>query len=115
MTQLFARLKPYDPKREHAMQVFVLGHLRFDAGDWVPVDFKVGGALRAVHQSYYDDQSPLAFDVCTLDQAAALGFKPAVDAKGKDAAPATAPPPAEDGATPENASAPQGRGRKKES
>ena len=65
MSEYYARLRPFDPRREHAMRVFVLGHLRFDAGAWVAVDTSTAEALRRVHQSYYDPLSPVAFEICS--------------------------------------------------
>ena len=77
MNEYYARLKPLDVKREHAMRVFVLGRQRFDSGHWVPVDREVAQRLRQVHQSYYDELSPLAFDVCTKQEWEALQPRPA--------------------------------------
>lgn len=114
MDDLYARVKPYDPKRDHVMKVYVLGYQRFDAGKWVPVNRASAGALTAIHQSYYDEKSPLAFDVCTLEQAMALGYKPADGPPNgeKERAPSeeaeTPNPPPADG------SSSAGRGRKKD-
>ena len=76
MSELYVRLKPFDPKRENAIQVYVCGHVRFEESKWISVSAELAADLRRVHQNYYDERSPLAFDVCTLAQAVALGFKP---------------------------------------
>jgi hypothetical protein len=74
MNDFFARLKPFDPRRENAMRVFVLGHLRFDQGVWLPVDSATADTLRGVHQNYYDPLSPTAFEICARQEAVQLGI-----------------------------------------
>jgi hypothetical protein len=74
MNEYYARLKPFDPRREHAMRVFVLGHVRFDQGVWIAVDKPTADTLQEVHQSYYDPLSPAAFEVCTKEEARLRGL-----------------------------------------
>ena len=69
----YARLKRYDPKRDNAMRVYVVGTRRFDEGKWLPVDATWAEELRKVHQSFYDEESPLAFDIISADEAKAQG------------------------------------------
>jgi hypothetical protein len=114
MIELYARLKAFDPKRDQAMRVFVYGHQRFEADIWVPVTEAIGAALRRVHQSYYDELSPLAFEVCTPQEAKARGFKSAPERQ--EAADKTASPPdaSVDSPSTDASASPNPRGRKKD-
>lgn len=72
----FVRLKPYDPRRGQVIQRYIFRGIKFlgDRG-WYRVDAEVAEALRPLHQIYTDDRSPLAFDVCTEQEAKALDEK----------------------------------------
>lgn len=74
-----ARLQPFDPKREHAMRVFVLGRQKFEAGVWIKVDEAVAETLRTVHQNYYDALSPLAFEVRSAAEVADTADEPSTN------------------------------------
>ena len=81
METLLVRLKPYDPRRGHVLRRYTYAGIKFhEERGWSRVEKPVGDYLRSVHQLSSDSHSPLAFDVCTADEAKAL------DAKEKDAA-----------------------------
>jgi len=67
------RLKPYDRKRGHVIQRYTAFGVRFDeARGWYKVSDEVAAYLATVHQTPGDEDSPLAFDVCTQDEATAM-------------------------------------------
>ena len=81
METLLVRLKPYDPRRSHRLRRFTYRGIKFqEERGWYRVDKPVADYLRQVRQVASDEHAPLAFDVCTADEAMAL------DAKEKDAA-----------------------------
>ena len=73
METLFVRLKPYDPRRGHVIQRYIFGGIKFqvDRG-WYRVTRDTAETLRGLHQCAYDDHSPAAFDICTLQEAQRL-------------------------------------------
>jgi hypothetical protein len=81
METLLVRLKPYDPRRGHRLRRFTYRGIKFqEERGWYRVDKTVADYLRQVRQVASDEHAPLAFDVCTADEARAL------DAREKDAA-----------------------------
>ena len=67
------RLKPHDPKKGHVIRRYTAFGVRFEeARGWYKVSDEVASYLVTVHQRPGDDDSPLAFDVCTDDEAKAL-------------------------------------------
>lgn len=73
MTTLLVRLKPFDPRRGNILQRFTYAGIKFyEARGWYRVDTEVAAYLRTVHQRPDDPHTPLAFDVCTDDEAKAL-------------------------------------------
>jgi len=73
---MLVRLKPYNPKRVHLLRRFTYRGVRFmeDRG-WYRVDEEIAGYLRDVRQVDSDPDSPLAFDVCTEEEARAIEEK----------------------------------------
>ena len=64
------RLKPHDPKKGHVIRRYTAFGVRFEeARGWYKVSDEVASYLVTVHQRPGDDDSPLAFDVCTDDEA----------------------------------------------
>jgi len=67
------RLKPYDPKRGHVIRRYTAFSIRFEeARGWYKVADEVAAYLATVHQVPGDEDSPLAFDVCTEEEAQSL-------------------------------------------
>jgi len=80
METLLVRLRPYDPRRGHRLRRYTYRGIKFqEERGWYRVDKTVADYLRQVRQVASDEHAPLAFDVCTADEAKAL------DAKEKDA------------------------------
>lgn len=64
------RLKPHDPKKGHVIRRYTAFSIRFEeARGWYKVADEVATYLGTVHQVPGDEDSPLAFDVCTEDEA----------------------------------------------
>jgi hypothetical protein len=67
------RLKPHDPKKGHVIRRYTAFGVRFEeARGWYKVSDEVAAYLATVHQRPGDDDSPLAFDVCTEEEAQRL-------------------------------------------
>lgn len=84
------RLKPYDKHRGHVMRrLHVFGTLYHEARGWYKVDDRVAEKLAAVHQKDNDSHSPLAFDICSEDEAVKLEVdeKKAAEARATAAEP----------------------------
>ncbi|PID38567.1 MAG: hypothetical protein CSB49_04960 [Proteobacteria bacterium] len=80
METLLVRLKPHDPRRGHCLRRYTYRGIKFqEERGWYRVDKSVADYLREVRQVATDEHAPLAFDVCTADEAKTL------DAKEKDA------------------------------
>jgi len=63
---MFARLKPFNPKRGYKVRRYSVFGIRFDHDKgWYKVDPNVAEYLKTVHCDNNDPDSPLAFDVCT--------------------------------------------------
>ena len=81
METLLVRLKPHDPRRGHVLRRYTYRGIKFqEERGWYRVEADVADYLRAVRQKALDPHAPLAFDVCTPEEAEAL------DAKEKEAA-----------------------------
>ncbi len=60
------RLKPHDPKKGHVIRRYTAFAIRFEeARGWYKVSDEVAAYLATVHQRPGDEDSPLAFDVCS--------------------------------------------------
>ncbi|MCK9521470.1 MAG: hypothetical protein M0R76_00295 [Proteobacteria bacterium] len=80
METLLVRLKPHDPRRGHVLRRYTYRGIKFhEERGWYRVEKPVADYLRAVRQVVTDQHSPLAFDVCTDDEAKSL------DAREKEA------------------------------
>ncbi len=67
------RLKPHDPKKGHVIRRYTAFSIRFEeARGWYKVSDEVAAYLATVHQTPGDEDSPLAFDVCTDEEAQRL-------------------------------------------
>lgn len=67
------RLKPYDPKRGHVIRRYTAFSIRFEeARGWYKVADEVAAYLGTVHQVPGDEDSALAFDVCSEEEAQRL-------------------------------------------
>ncbi len=76
MDTLLVRLKPYEPRRGHVLKRFTYAGIKIlEERGWHRVAKEVGEYLRSVKQVPTDTYSPLAFDVCTDDEAKALDVK----------------------------------------
>ena len=64
------RLKPLDKKRGHVIHRYTAFQITFEeTKGWYRVPDHVAAYLATVHQLANDEDSPLAFDVCTQDEA----------------------------------------------
>lgn len=81
METYLVRLKPHDPRRGFVLRRYTFRGIKFhDERGWYKVDRTVADYLRTVRQVPADEHAPLAFDVCTEDEAKSL------DAREKEAA-----------------------------
>lgn len=73
MAELYARLKPYNPKRGYKLRRYTVFSIRFhvDRG-WYKIAPDVAAYLKTVHQDNNNPDSPLAFDVCTAAEVEAI-------------------------------------------
>jgi hypothetical protein len=70
METLLVRLKPHDARRGHVLRRYTyLGIKLHQERGWYRVAKDVAEYLRGVHQVASDEYSPLAFDVCTDEEA----------------------------------------------
>jgi len=70
---MFARLKPFNPKRGYKVRRYSVFGIRFDHDKgWYKVDPNVAEYLKTVHCDNNDPDSPMAFDVCTEGEAREL-------------------------------------------
>jgi len=80
METLLVRLKPHDPRRGHLLRRYTYRGIKFqEERGWYRVEKSVADYLRDVRQTPGDEHAPLAFDVCTPEEAQAL------DAREKEA------------------------------
>lgn len=67
------RLKPYDPKRGHVLRRYTAFGIRFDESrGWYRVADEIAAYLAGVREQPGLDYTPLAFDVCSEEEAKAL-------------------------------------------
>ena len=82
MDTMLVRLKRYDPRRGHVLRRFTYAGVKIhEERGWYRVTKPVSEYLRTVRQVAGDEYSPLAFDVCTDDEAKALDTKEEVETK----------------------------------
>jgi hypothetical protein len=75
-TIMLVRLKPHDPKKGLLLKQYTYQGIRFQAGrGWYKVNGQVAAYLESVHSVPGDKDTPLAFDVCTPDEARAMDEK----------------------------------------
>jgi hypothetical protein len=78
-TIMLVRLKPttpHDPKKGLLLKQYTYQGIRFQAGrGWYKVNGQVAAYLESVHSVPGDNDTPLAFDVCTPDEARAMDEK----------------------------------------
>ena len=80
METLLVRLKPHDPRRGQLLRRYTYRGIKFqEERGWYRVEKSVADYLRDVRQTPGDEHAPLAFDVCTPEEAQAL------DAREKEA------------------------------
>lgn len=76
METMLVRLKPFDPRRGQVLRRFTHAGIKFHGErGWYRVEKRVADYLRTVKQQVADPHSPLAFDVCTEDEAKAMEAK----------------------------------------
>jgi len=76
METLLVRLKPHDPRRGHVLRRYTYRGIKFqEERGWYRVEKDVAEYLRDVRQLATNPHAPLAFDVCTPDEAKALDSK----------------------------------------
>lgn len=82
METLLVRLKPYDPRRGHVLRRFTYAGIKIhEERGWYRVSKEVAEYIRGVHQIPGEAYTPLAFDVCTDDEAKALDVREDADAR----------------------------------
>ena len=87
MENLLVRLKPHDPRRGYKLRRYTYRGIKFqEERGWYRVDKDVADYLRDVRQVPSDEHAPLAFDVCTADEAKALDSKEKDDATARKTA-----------------------------
>ena len=73
MENMLVRLKSHDPRRGHVLRRYTYQGIRFhEERGWYRVEKPVADYLRTVRQQAGDPYSPLAFDVCSDEEAKAL-------------------------------------------
>ena len=87
METMLVRLKPYDPRRGHVLRRFTYAGVKIhEERGWHRVSKQVADYLRGVRQVNGDEYSPLAFDVCTDEEAKALDTREEVESKVRKSA-----------------------------
>ena len=72
MKTMLVRLKTHDPRRGHVLRRYTYRGIKFQVErGWYRVAEEVANYLRSVRQVASDEHSPLAFDVCTHEEAQA--------------------------------------------
>ncbi len=75
---VLVRLKPFSKKKSCLLRRYTYRGIRFDCHrGWYRVTGEVADYLRSVRQIPGDEDSPLAFDVCTESEAKAIDQKEA--------------------------------------
>ena len=79
---MLVRLKPYDPRRGHVLRRYTYAGVKIhEERGWHRVTKDVAEYLRGVRQVANDSYSPLAFDVCTDEEAKELDAREEVETK----------------------------------
>lgn len=87
METMLVRLKSFDPRRGQVVRRYTYAGIKFhEERGWYRVEKAVAEYLRGVRQVVGDEVSPLAFDVCTEEEAKALEVREETDAKVRKAA-----------------------------
>lgn len=87
METMLVRLKSFDPRRGQMVRRFTYAGIKFhEERGWYRVEKSVAEYLRSVRQVAGDEVTPLAFDVCTEEEAKALDTREASEAKVRKAA-----------------------------
>lgn len=87
METLLVRLKAFDPRRGHVRRRYTYAGIKFhEERGWYRVARDVGDYLRTVHESAEAEYSPLAFDVCTEEEARSLDTREETESKVRRAA-----------------------------
>lgn len=87
MDTLLVRLKAFDPRRGHVLRRYTYAGIKFhEERGWYRVGKEVGEYLRTVREAPEADYSPLAFDVCTEEEARALDAREETETKTRRAA-----------------------------
>ena len=69
---VLVRLKPYDKRKGNTAKTFTYRSATFVNGNWYKVSPATAAYLAKVPQRPEDELAPLAFDVCTQEEATAL-------------------------------------------
>jgi len=73
METMLVRLKPFDPRRGQVLRRYTHAGIKFHGErGWYRVEARIAEYLRTVRQQMADPNSPLAFEVCTEEEAKAL-------------------------------------------
>ena len=73
METMLVRLKEHDPRRGHVLRRYTYEGIKFQVErGWYRVSEKMAKYLEGVRQVHDDPNSPLAFDVCTEQEAQEL-------------------------------------------
>jgi hypothetical protein len=87
MDTLLVRLKPHDARRGHVLRRYTyLGIKLHQERGWYRVAADVAEYLRSVRRVVSDEYSPLAFDVCTDEEAKTLDSREESETKVRRAA-----------------------------
>ncbi len=87
METMLVRLKPYDQRIGHVLRRFTYAGVKIhEERGWHRVTKQVADYLRGVRQVANDEYSPLAFDVCTDEEAKALDTREEVESKVRKSA-----------------------------
>jgi hypothetical protein len=82
METMLVRLKSHDPRRGFVLRRFTYAGIKFhEERGWYRVAKDIAEHLRTVHQVGADEFTPLAFDVCSDDEAKSLDARDDHDAK----------------------------------
>jgi len=81
---MLVRLKPFNRKKGHVLRCYTYRGIRFlERRGWTRVRKDIADYVQTVHQIAGDEDSPLAFDVCSETEAKAIDKREAQDAQAK--------------------------------
>jgi len=73
METMLVRLKPFDPRRGHVLRRYTYRGIKLhEERGWYRLEKPVAEYLRTVRQQPADPHSPLAFDICSEEEAKAV-------------------------------------------